>query len=61
MYDKGCRLIHTPTNKKCTFDRYEVNKAQYWSDDCAWVIFDRIRFNKNVEKLVFLGNIERRK
>ena len=60
MYIKGEKLIHIPSNKKCTFEEYEVDKVQYYSDDCVWVIFNRIGFKRNVEKLIYLGNIKRR-
>lgn len=60
MYNKGDKLTHIPTNKKCTFKEYEAEKRFYMSDNCCWVVFDRIWFKKNVEKLVYLGNIKRR-
>ena len=61
MYKYGDKFTHIPTNKKCVFKEYETEKNQYMSDDCCWVIFDRIWFRRNVEGLVYLGNIERRR
>ena len=61
MYINGDKLYHIPSNKKCTFKEYEVKKRCYQSDDCAWVTFNRIWFKRNVELLVYLGNLERRK
>lgn len=54
MYVRGDKLHHIPSNKKCIFKEYEVEKRYYKSDDCVWVIFNRIWFKRNVERLVYL-------
>ncbi len=57
LFKNGDRLTHTESGKLCTFKEYEMPE---WTEphDCAWVIFDRIWFKKNVEKLVYIKNIK---
>lgn len=57
-FKNGDRLIHIESNKKCTFKEYEVENSKF-DDCCAWVIFDRIWFKKNAERLVFVKNLRR--
>lgn len=58
MFHKGDRLIHIQSHKKCTFLEYELENHTA-SDDCARVIFDKIRFKKNVEMLIYIGNLRK--
>ena len=57
MFQKGEVLIHHPSHKKCIFQAYETENKN--ADDCAWVLFKRIGFRRNQEKLVYIGNLSR--
>lgn len=57
MFQKGEVLIHNPSHKKCSFLAYETENKN--ADDCAWVLFERIGFRRNQEKLVYIGNLSR--
>jgi hypothetical protein len=61
LFKNGDRLLHIESGKKCTFKEYEVEEWTNTHPDlgyCAWVIFDRIWFRKNQERLVFIKNLQ---
>lgn len=63
-YKQGDRLKHK-SGRLCTFDYYEIPGCtgkpwqEYPNDHCAWVIFDKFNFKKNVPILVCLSDLTR--